>query len=27
VTQWADAEHTYFLLSKIAPEELAAIFE
>ncbi|MFT6862883.1 MAG: hypothetical protein ACJAVK_001443 [Akkermansiaceae bacterium] len=27
VTQWADAEHTYFLLSKMAPEELAAVFE
>lgn len=27
VTRWADAEHIYFLLSKMEPEELATVFE
>lgn len=27
VTQWADAEHTYLLLGKMAPEKLAAVFQ
>ncbi len=27
VTQWADAEHAFFLLSKMEPEELAAVLE
>ncbi len=27
VTQWGDAEHTYLLLSKMEPDELAEVFE